>query len=984
MIEKKLSPLIESLFPSHYRENGQNFVAFVKAYYEFLEENFQILKLKSYDGFQVGNVIVQGDTTGTIVAFVDGGILVHVDGFNTFKCVTMCSQLIPVVSNGYSTTVVEGGVSGRLGAQFWSRRLEEIGDVDQTLDLFIVKFKEKYLKNIDFSAKTNKALLIKNSLDLYRSKGTERSIDLFFRLVYGSSADVYYPSKDLFKLSDAEWYKPQYLEVYTPNTSRIIDLIGKQIEGVTTGSTAFVERYIKRKVQGGFVHILYISNVVGSFLAEELIKSGDLFVDSPKITGSLNRVTVTSGSTEFEVGSLVDVYSSTGSKAIGRVTEVNGERGVVRFQLIDGGWGFSLTANSDPKYTVAETADIVLTINNVVSSNTNGTQFQLFEFVTQPVAEIFYTGTYEFEANAAITVRNGGTVVNTGFIKDQDVGISSNGTIVAILTQPYNIANTYTVSLSANSASNVVVTNAYNISAMGKVIKSPTNAIVTVANTSLSPVFNIGDQIYQTTAGVEIANGIVVDSNVSPTGGTITLSDVNGVFKSQSATNRNSGSIAAVTSLSTTVGLFQANNTFYAGYGARSSHSNTSCVVSTASVGSLADFDVAVLDNESAVVVDSRLLSTFANDALSAWETSLYSVADMQQVTVGSIFALGGINPGSGYTAVPPTLVIHCGIAALDKTDFTLTVANTQGTFIIGEKVQQTQQERQGTFTIGNTSNFIVGEQVHVGNSVIEYAANGIVYSKSATVLTLNDLTGSWASDHRVTRFANSQQNSTFSASTDSNANVTVKGTISAINDVTLTVKRNELYREFAFDTVTGSIGGATATVIGVTELDTAPIGFNADVSSEVYTANGTIVEMQIVDSGFGFANNQTAAFASNGRVGAVTGYVTGVGVGSGSYRSSGGFLSDVSKLQDGDYWQEYSYDVISRVPFNLYKDMFNQVMHTAGMRFFGNLLIDSSASIGVSVANTEIDLDVYSAFVLSSNTSVIIERDGDEVTLRP
>ena len=137
-VEKLISPLIENQFPSFYREEGTQFIAFVKAYYEWLETS--------------GNVLDR------------------------------------------------------------ARNLPNYRDIDTTLDEFIVHFKEKYLKNIQFDTATNKKLLVKNSLDLYRSKGTERSIDLFFKLVYGTSAEVIYPSDNILRLSDGVFEKPEYLE----------------------------------------------------------------------------------------------------------------------------------------------------------------------------------------------------------------------------------------------------------------------------------------------------------------------------------------------------------------------------------------------------------------------------------------------------------------------------------------------------------------------------------------------------------------------------------------------------------------------------------------------------------------------------------------------------------------------------------------------------------------------------------------------------
>ena len=246
-IETKISPLISGLFPSFYQEEGPNFIAFVKAYYEWLEQNFQLLDLESVVDFNVDDTITQANVTGTIYAVLQNSVLVLVNGLETFKCFNVCSELIPVTSSsGGNTLILRGGSTRRLGSLFLGRNLLNLRDIDRTMDLFVVRFKEKYLRNIEFDTQTNKRLLVKNSLDLYRSKGTSRSIDLFFRLIYGIKSDVYYPGDDLFRLSDAEWFKPRYIEINSSSSDRAIPLVGKQVTGVNSGATAFIERYIKK------------------------------------------------------------------------------------------------------------------------------------------------------------------------------------------------------------------------------------------------------------------------------------------------------------------------------------------------------------------------------------------------------------------------------------------------------------------------------------------------------------------------------------------------------------------------------------------------------------------------------------------------------------------------------------------------------------------------------------------------------------------
>ena len=67
-IETKISTFVENMFPQFYREDGENFVLFVKAYYEWLEQNHQELTLESNTNFVAGDSVTQGNTTGTVVS----------------------------------------------------------------------------------------------------------------------------------------------------------------------------------------------------------------------------------------------------------------------------------------------------------------------------------------------------------------------------------------------------------------------------------------------------------------------------------------------------------------------------------------------------------------------------------------------------------------------------------------------------------------------------------------------------------------------------------------------------------------------------------------------------------------------------------------------------------------------------------------------------------------------------------------------------
>lgn len=280
---------------------------------------------------------------------------------------------------------------------YHSRRLLDYKDVDETVDDFVIYLKEKYLKQIQFETVTQTRQLIKNSLDLYRSKGTERSVDLFFRAIFGRPAEVYYPGEDIFKLSDGTWVKPTYLEV-TPSPYNEV-FVGKQIEGVTSGATAFVERYIRRKIQNKYVDILYISALSGNFSTGELLTlPGQSLKNIPTVIGSMTTLQVIIGGSGFSVGDIVDLQTVNGKQGKARVTSISDVTGIVEFTLLDSGWGYSTNSS-------ILVSQKVLTIANCQPQPNTTNVFDVFEQIVQPLANVVY-----FNANNGLLLDVGSNV----------------------------------------------------------------------------------------------------------------------------------------------------------------------------------------------------------------------------------------------------------------------------------------------------------------------------------------------------------------------------------------------------------------------------------------------------------------------------------------------------------------------------------------------------------------------------------------------
>jgi hypothetical protein len=185
-----------------------------------------------------------------------------------------------------------------------------------------------------------------------------------------------------------------------------------------------------------------------------------------------------------------------------------------------------------------------------------------------------------------------------------------------------------------------------------------------------------------------------------------------------------------------------------------------------------------------------------------------------------------------------------------------------------------------------------------------------------------------------------------------------------------------------------GEVSGAEADVIGVTEdiTELYPIGLNADITANVVTSDGEVTALQVIDSGFAYSNGEIVDFVSedNLRAGTAKMVLDGHGIGIGYYRSSKGFLSDDIYVHDGDYYQEYSYEILSKISVDRYSDMFKKVMHMAGTKFFGSALIveEANAALALSSISTAQEVQFNSNDDVSTVNDTI-QTDIEDVSFK-
>lgn len=118
----------------------------------------------------------------------------------------------------------------------------------------------------------------------------------------------------------------------------------------------------------------------------------------------------------------------------------------------------------------------------------------------------------------------------------------------------------------------------------------------------------------------------------------------------------------------------------------------------------------------------------------------------------------------------------------------------------------------------------------------------------------------------------------------------------------------------------------------------------------------GAILKLDIINRGSGYSTAPTLNLSSigDGTAQAVATIITGTFEYPGRYLNDDGHLSSYNFLQDRDYYQDFSYVVKARQSVEKYRKALKDLIHPAGLKFFGEYLYVDDSNNDVSVATAE------------------------------
>jgi len=210
------------------------------------------------------------------------------------------------------------------------QKIKEQQDIDLAKPEFAEQFYREFLVNIPRTVLTDKKILLKHIRQFYRAKGTEKSYRLFFRMLFNTSVDFYYPSTDILKVSDGKWYQQRCLRVI-PLNGNMSDFTNTKIVGRQNGVVAYVDhtRKVRAGPHVGYELILNISSITGKFLPNEIISTedGKFFAKITPIPTTYRFIFDREASkyktgNGYKIGDVFDVKNATGRGARIKITSI--------------------------------------------------------------------------------------------------------------------------------------------------------------------------------------------------------------------------------------------------------------------------------------------------------------------------------------------------------------------------------------------------------------------------------------------------------------------------------------------------------------------------------------------------------------------------------------------------------------------------------------------------------------------------------------
>lgn len=232
------------------------------------------------------------------------------------------------------------------------QNLEDLRDLDKTLDTFIRYFKDELASKLPYST-VDQRFLMEHIKEHYGAKGSEASFKLLFRVLFGKEVAVDYPAKQMLRASDGKWN--QDVSVFckilsgSPNDpiGKIVDVVTpNKIIRVLVDRRQYVEVEVDRvvKIADNVYEYFIDRRFFGSIEVGDRIRYRDdanNIYFSAEIMATTSTLEVQKKGSGFKVGDLYNIKNYNGYGSIMKIVRVDSAGGILQAQFIKYGIGYS-------------------------------------------------------------------------------------------------------------------------------------------------------------------------------------------------------------------------------------------------------------------------------------------------------------------------------------------------------------------------------------------------------------------------------------------------------------------------------------------------------------------------------------------------------------------------------------------------------------------------------------------------------------------
>jgi len=381
---EKISTILNSQLPEFVVADHPKFAEFLKVYYQLLESaELSIDTIEGTDGItlesetgQSNSLILNSSRKDTARTLLDANDKILLEE-STYGKFTRGETITGQTSKATAVILVEDVTNNRLiisaqdkfidneivvgassGAQanitnYKPNPVNNIVDLinfrdpDKVINHFLTKMRDEFLTTLpeNLATSVDKRKLIKNIKSMYRSKGSIRGHEIFFRILFGETSETIYPKEQMLKASDGQFDTLKVLRVIATSGDPLT-LVGRSVTGQSSNATAIIENVSTFQIGDQSVSELILNqdSINGTFTVSEEVRgtasdTDDYFVKA-NVTGIPGNKNITN---DGSLNSTDDTISITGggTGALFQVEEI-GPGKITEIVIDDAGTGYQI------------------------------------------------------------------------------------------------------------------------------------------------------------------------------------------------------------------------------------------------------------------------------------------------------------------------------------------------------------------------------------------------------------------------------------------------------------------------------------------------------------------------------------------------------------------------------------------------------------------------------------------------------------------